>query len=91
MLYLLQVYVLVAFAILVPFFAVYLALIILRYAYLAAIRLCRMINARRLARLETARPVMASLAKNTRQRIKPAVAELPAPSGRARRSARRVA
>ena len=56
MLYLLKVYVLFAFATLLPLFVVYLALILLWCAYLAAVRFRRVVNAR-LARLESARPV----------------------------------
>ena len=46
MLYLLQVDVLVAIAILLPFFAVYLALMVLRLGYFAAIRFVHMVKAR---------------------------------------------
>ena len=58
MLYLLQVNILVAIAILLPLFIVYLASTLLRLGYLAAIRLVHLVTARRLTRLEAAGGVM---------------------------------
>jgi hypothetical protein len=104
MLYLLQVNILVAIAILLPLFIVYLASTLLRLGYLAAIRLVHLVTARRLTRLEAAggvmgdarnaatRPMEVVVVTKTRRRFEPALAESrTAAFDTVRRSTHRVA
>ena len=102
MLYLLQVDVLVAIAILLPFFAVYLALIVLRLGYFAAIRLVHTMKASLPraafvdvigdARNTVRRPLAFVAVTDTRRQFEPSLAEKHVTSLDAtRRSARHVA
>ena len=102
MLYLLQVDVLVAIAILLPFFAVYLALMVLRLGYFAAIRFVHMVkvslpraafgNVIGDARNAATRPLAIVAVTDTRRRFEPALTEKHETSlDTTRHSARRVA
>jgi hypothetical protein len=99
MLYLLQVDVLVAIAILLPFLAVYLALTVLRLGYFAAIRFVHVVKARAAfgdvvgdVRNAVKRPLAIVAVTDTRRRFEPALTEKRVtPFDTTRHSARRVA